>query len=339
METKIYKIDTMEEAGQALKNGQIVAFPTETVYGLGAIATNQEAVASVYQVKGRPSDNPLIVHVSSIDQVTEVVESFPAEAEKLIEAFWPGPLTIILPVKEGIFAPSVTGGRKTVAFRMPDHPLALALIQACQEPIVGPSANKSGRPSPTKVSHVMDDFNGKIAGICDGGMTRIGLESTVIDLSDTENISILRPGFVSREAIEKVLGVSVLMVTEKDLQKMDASPQAPGMKYRHYAPETPVLAVASNLEGWESQVKDLNNQGKTIAILANQTIIKHLQSQVHATFSLGQEGDIKSMARLLFDGLRQLDKSGAQIILVEASQDSQLGLAYMNRLKKAVKAD
>lgn len=339
MDTKIYTIDTIEEAGQALRNGQIVAFPTETVYGLGAVASNEKAVASVYQVKGRPSDNPLIVHVSSVDQVTAVVESFPTVAKKLTDAFWPGPLTIILPVKEGIFAPSVTGGRKTVAFRMPDHPLALALINACQEPIVGPSANKSGRPSPTKVSHVMDDFDGQIAGVCDGGMTHIGLESTVLDVSAPDKLSILRPGFVSKEAIEDALGLNVQVVSEQEAAVEDEAPRAPGMKYRHYAPETPVMAMVSNGNVWQEQVKILNEQGKKIALLANQTLIDQLSTQVHATYSLGQEGDIQSMAHHLFDGLRQLDKSGAQIILVESSDDSQLGLAYMNRLKKAVKAD
>lgn len=339
METKIYTIETIEEAGQALKNGQIVAFPTETVYGLGAIASNEQAVSSVYQVKGRPSDNPLIVHVSTIEQVIKVVESFPLAAKKLTNVFWPGPLTIILPVREGVFAPSVTGGRKTVAFRMPDHSLALALISACQEPIVGPSANKSGRPSPTKVSHVMDDFDGQIAGICDGGMTQIGLESTVLDLSDPEQFSILRPGFVSREAIEEVLGLNIHVASEKESAAKDEAPRAPGMKYRHYAPETPVMALSPNGDAWQAHIKSLNKQGNKIAILANQTLVDHFASQVHATYSLGQEGDIQSMAHHLFDGLRQLDKSGAQVILVESSEDSQLGLAYMNRLKKAVKAD
>ena len=202
METQIFTKENLDVAAKALQQGEIVSFPTETVYGLGAIATSQEAVLKVFKAKGRPSDNPLIVHISDIHQMTSTVEEVPEIALTLAKAFWPGPLTMILKAKPGIYAPALSAGLPTVSFRMPNHPLTLELITKVGIPLVGPSANLSTKPSPTKVQHVFEDMNGRIRGIVDGGSSTVGVESTVIDLTNEEGPVILRPGVITKEQIE-----------------------------------------------------------------------------------------------------------------------------------------
>ena len=241
MKTKIFGKEGISEAAEILKQGGLVAFPTETVYGLGGNGLDKEAAKKIYAAKGRPSDNPLILHVSSIEEVYPLVKALPEKAKKLMEAFWPGPLTLVLP-KSDIVPKESTGGLETVALRSPENALTLALIRACGFPIAGPSANLSGRPSPTEASHVFEDLGGRIEGILEDGAVGIGVESTIVDLS--ENCpTLLRPGAITPEDLEELLGEKVA-IDPTLLGKSMAegfTPKAPGMKYRHYAPKAEMI--------------------------------------------------------------------------------------------------
>ncbi|MEJ6348286.1 L-threonylcarbamoyladenylate synthase [Holzapfeliella sp. He02] len=329
METKILTKAQINQGVELLADGQLVAFPTETVYGLGADATNDEAVQNVYRAKGRPSDNPLIVHVNSIEMVKSYAKELSKTAQQLMKTFWPGPLTIILPIKPGSLPKHVTGGLKTVAFRMPDNPLTLELITQFNRPIVGPSANTSTKPSPTTAQHVYHDLKGKIAAILDGGQTQIGLESTVIDLSVEQPI-ILRPGKISQKALQEVLHQPVLMNHLKPSDK--AIPKAPGMKYRHYAPNASVYVV-DKPEDFLNIVK-LKHLNHT-AFIAEENIIKKLKPQnPRFYYTLGQ--GVAEAANKLFDGLRFFDDNqDINEIFVQGFSGDDLEQAYMNRLNKA----
>lgn len=241
MKTKIFGKEGISEAAEILKGGGLVAFPTETVYGLGGNGLDKEAAKKIYAAKGRPSDNPLILHVSSIEEVYPLVKALPEKAKKLMEAFWPGPLTLVL-LKSDIVPEESTGGLETVALRSPENALTLELIRACGFPIAGPSANLSGRPSPTEASHVFEDLGGRIEGILEDGAVGIGVESTIVDLS--ENCpTLLRPGAITIEDLEEVLGEKVA-IDPTLLGKSMAegfTPKAPGMKYRHYAPKAEMI--------------------------------------------------------------------------------------------------
>ena len=241
MKTKIFGKEGISEAAEILKGGGLVAFPTETVYGLGGNGLDKEAAKKIYAAKGRPSDNPLILHVSSIEEVYPLVKALPEKAKKLMEAFWPGPLTLVLP-KSDIVPKESTGGLETVALRSPENALTLSLIRACGFPIAGPSANLSGRPSPTEASHVFEDLGGRIEGILEDGAVGIGVESTIVDLS--ENCpTLLRPGAITPEDLEELLGEKVA-IDPTLLGKSMAegfTPKAPGMKYRHYAPKAEMI--------------------------------------------------------------------------------------------------
>ena len=241
MKTKIFGQAGISEAAEILKQGGLVAFPTETVYGLGGNGLDKEAAKKIYAAKGRPSDNPLILHVSSIEEVYPLVKALPEKAKKLMEAFWPGPLTLVLP-KSDIVPKESTGGLETVALRSPENALTLDLIRACGFPIAGPSANLSGRPSPTEAAHVLEDLGGRIEGILEDGAVGIGVESTIVDLS--ENCpTLLRPGAITIEDLEEVLGEKVA-IDPTLLGKSMAegfTPKAPGMKYRHYAPKAEMI--------------------------------------------------------------------------------------------------
>lgn len=336
METKIYTEETIEEAGDLLRKGQLVAFPTETVYGLGAVASNDEAVRNVYHVKGRPSDNPLIVHVASKD-ISAYVQHMPAEAAPLMDAFWPGPLTLIFLAKKGAFSPAVSSGRTTVSFRMPDQPLTLRLIEACGFPIVGPSANLSGKPSPTTAQHVYHDLEGKIAGIVDGGKTQIGVESTVLDLTDSQGPVILRPGAITAADLERVLHQPV-RVAKGSGNEQDA-PKAPGMKYKHYSPKQPVILMEGSQEDWLALLNDLKEQGRSFGILASQETITLLRDRTacpaEACYSLGTRSDALQATHHLYAGLRHFDALEIDYILAEAYSLEGVGQAFMNRLTKA----
>ena len=241
MKTKIFGKEGISEAAEILKGGGLVAFPTETVYGLGGNGLDKEAAKKIYAAKGRPSDNPLILHVSSIEEVYPLVKALPEKAKKLMEAFWPGPLTLVLP-KSDLVPKESTGGLETVALRSPENALTLSLIRACGFPIAGPSANLSGRPSPTEASHVFEDLGGRIEGILEDGAVGIGVESTIVDLSE-DCPTLLRPGAITIEDLEEVLGEKVA-IDPTLLGKSMAegfTPKAPGMKYRHYAPKAEMI--------------------------------------------------------------------------------------------------
>lgn len=241
MKTKIFGKEGISEAAEILKGGGLVAFPTETVYGLGGNGLDKEAAKKIYAAKGRPSDNPLILHVSSIEEVYPLVKALPEKAKKLMEAFWPGPLTLVLP-KSDLVPKESTGGLETVALRSPENALTLSLIRACGFPIAGPSANLSGRPSPTEASHVFEDLGGRIEGILEDGAVGIGVESTIVDLSE-DCPTLLRPGAITIEDLEEVLGEKVAIDPTLLGKSMTEGfiPKAPGMKYRHYAPKAEMI--------------------------------------------------------------------------------------------------
>ncbi|RMC42277.1 threonylcarbamoyl-AMP synthase [Lactobacillus sp. ESL0233] len=325
METKIFLPEEIDAAAKLLLAGELVAFPTETVYGLGALATNEKAVKNVYAAKGRPSDNPLIVTVADETMMSKYAKAVPKRAKKLLKKFWPGPLTILLEVKPGSLPEAVTGGLKTVAFRCPDNKLTHALITKLGYPIVGPSANTSTKPSPTTAQHVFHDLNGKIAGIIDGGPTKVGLESTIIDLSVATPI-VLRPGAITPEELGSVLQEKVLInsgkVSEKDV------PKAPGMKYRHYAPSAPVIIV-DNL----ADFKAITYDNQTAVMALNPVLAKIDLPQVNK-FNLGD--NLSDADHNLFAGLRYFDdQPKIKQIYVQGFNGSQATMAYMNRLEKA----
>ncbi|MDF7668476.1 L-threonylcarbamoyladenylate synthase [Lactobacillus sp. ESL0703] len=325
METKIFSEGQIDDAVKLLAAGELVAFPTETVYGLGAIATNEKSVKGVYAAKGRPSDNPLIVTVSDAEMMAKYAKEVPERAQKLIKHFWPGPLTILLFVKPGSLPSAVTGGLDTVAFRCPDDPLTHDLIAKLGYPIVGPSANTSTKPSPTTAQHVYHDLKGKIAGIIDGGATRVGLESTIIDLSVATPV-VLRPGEITPEELSTVLGEEVLINTGKVSDK--DVPKAPGMKYRHYAPAASVTVV--------DDAKDFAqiNFDETTGVMALDSELAKITMPEENKFSLGQ--NLTDADHQLFGGLRYFDdKKNIKQIFVQGFSGSEATLAYMNRLNKA----
>ena len=325
METKIFQQDQIDEAVKLLGAGELVAFPTETVYGLGAIATNEKAVKSVYAAKGRPSDNPLIVTVSDEAMVSDYAKEIPERAQKLMKHFWPGPLTILLFVKPNALPKAVTGGLDTVAFRCPDDKLTHDLISKLGYPIVGPSANTSTKPSPTTAQHVYHDLNGKIAGIIDGGPTRVGLESTIIDLS-VETPVVLRPGEITPQELSEVLGEKVL-INSGQVKDQDV-PKAPGMKYRHYAPSEPVIIVDDTSDFAKIEF----NEHTGVAAL--DSVLVGLNVPEQNKFSLGK--NLVDADHNLFGALRYFDdKQSIDQIYVQGFSGSEATLAYMNRLNKA----
>lgn len=317
------------QAVDLLNNGEVVAFPTETVYGLGAIATNEWGVKKIFEAKGRPSDNPLIVHIGTNEEVSNYIEEIPENALKLMEAFWPGPLTLIMKAKPGLLAPSVTAGLTTVGIRMPDHEVALELLRKLKKPVAAPSANRSGKPSPTKAIHVEEDLQGRIPLILDGGATGIGLESTVLDVTVNPPV-ILRPGGVTKEMLEKVIGE--VIQPNQEQQKLDATPKAPGMKYTHYAPNAPVYLIESDQTLVIDAIRKLKSQGNKIALLAP---ISFENLDADYFFPYGEEGDKEMMSTKLYDDLRACDKTDATIILATTTSTEGVGAAIMNRLEKA----
>ncbi|MDO4680336.1 MAG: L-threonylcarbamoyladenylate synthase [Aerococcus sp.] len=331
--TEVYQGKDIEQAAQVLKHGGLVAFPTETVFGLGAIANNETAVKSVYQVKGRPSDNPLIVHIAKKTDWKKYTASLTPEREQLVEQltalFWPGPLTLVLPVKAGVFGPTVTGGLETVGIRMPDHSDTLKLIEATGFPLVGPSANLSGKPSPTTVQHVLHDFDGKIAGVLDSTPTRIGVESTVLDLSDPDGLFILRPGYYTAKMFEAKIPTLTIRTHKPLPSGTILHPKAPGMKYRHYSPDLNVMAVSGEhfLEQYRAADPD------TTVAVATDALLEQLPTTA-TTYSLGT--DAMSATHQLFSALRAYDGNPVeQTLIVELLPDVEGNQAYRNRLMKA----
>lgn len=323
----------IRDAADIICGGGLVAFPTETVYGLGCDATNGRAARRIYEAKGRPSDNPLIVHIADASHLSEVAEEINEKAKKLTEVFWPGPLTIIL--KKGENIPyGITGGLDTVAIRCPSHPIAHALIAECGVGIAAPSANASGRPSTTKYAHVVEDLDGRVDCIIDGGDAEIGLESTIIDLTESVPI-ILRPGYISKKEIEAEIGL-VLMDEGGDSAEAKA-PKAPGMKYRHYAPKGELIII----DGAEGDVVRMINQltikesekGRNVGIIATeQTKDRYRKGSV---ISIGDRENEEEIAAALYDVLRQFDALDTDIIYAESPSGDRLKDAIDNRLLKA----
>ena len=340
MQTVIKKIDEncidekiMAEAGALLKEGSLVAFPTETVYGLGANALDEEAAAKIYAAKGRPSDNPLIVHIAEMESLPLITAEIPEAAIKLAEKFWPGPLTMVLKKSEAV-PYGTTGGLDTVAVRMPSHPIALEMIRHGGGYIAAPSANTSGRPSPTLASHVAEDMNGIIPMILDGGAVGIGIESTIVDL--TEGVpTILRPGFITKEMLEEVVGeVQIDKGLEADSK---TPPKAPGMKYRHYAPKAELLVVEGSSEAVIEKINALVKENEEKGICTGVIGTEETISRYHAKIvkSMGTRTDELSISSHLYGILREFDESDAMVIYSESFEEGAMGSAIMNRLLKA----
>lgn len=334
MKTKIIQINSqrpdlkkIELAAKVIQKGGLVVFPTETVYGLGANVFNQPAVKKIFQVKKRPLDNPVIVHLASIKDLEKVAQKISFQSLKLAKKFWPGPLTLIFKKKKNI--PSeVSGGLETVAVRVPKHKVALALIKKAKVPLAAPSANLAGRPSPTKVEHVIEDLEGKVEMILKAGPTKIGLESTVLDLSDKKPV-ILRPGGTSREKIEKEIGpVSIYQVTKK-IKRV----KSPGLKYRHYAPKAKLILIIGSLSKIVKKIQTMVRRYKKAGILASQETKKFYPSKL--VLVVGARKNLRTVAKNLFATLRKFDEKGVKVIIAESFPQKEIGLAIMNRLKKA----
>lgn len=341
MKTEVIKIDqnnmdteALERAAAIIRDGGLVAFPTETVYGLGADALSAEASKKIYAAKGRPSDNPLIVHVAEFSDMEKIAQEMPEEAKKLADAFWPGPLTMI--VRKNDRVPyETTGGMDTVAVRMPNHPVALELIRRSGGYIAAPSANTSGKPSPTLAEHVAFDMDGRIPMILDGGPVGIGIESTIVDL--TEDIPmILRPGYITPKMLEKVIGEVKMdpgIIASDSLQK----PKAPGMKYKHYAPKGDLVIVEGKKQAVAETINHLTKMDteaglKTAVIASDENLSLY---DADCKINIGSREHEESIAANLYEVLREMDEMGVQKMYSESFAGGGLGAAIMNRLLKA----
>lgn len=341
MDTRIIRIEEenidqvlIEEAGAVIRSGGLVAFPTETVYGLGGDAFNAESSGKIYAAKGRPSDNPLIVHIAEIEDLRKVAAQIPEAALRLAGRFWPGPLTMIFEKADAV-PYATTGGLDTVAVRMPSNKIARSLIKAADRYLAAPSANLSGRPSPTQAKHVIEDLNGRVDMIIDGGSSDIGLESTIIDLTG-DIPTILRPGYITEEMLREVTGS---VDTDRTIIEGNSkqAPKAPGMKYRHYAPKGSLTIVEGTRESVLSfineQLKHQSAQGCTTGVIATD----ETACQYHADLvkSVGKRGDEEVIAKRLFSILREFDEENVQVIYAESFESKGMGCAIMNRLLKA----
>lgn len=313
----------IEEAAAILRQGGLVAFPTETVYGLGADATNHDAIKAVFDVKGRPPDNPLIVHIAQPEQLLHLAKEVPPKGKRLAEAFWPGPLTLV--VRRLPHVPDiVTADLDTVAVRMPNHPITLQLVKVFGRPIVGPSANISGRPSPTTAEHVFNDLRGKIDLILDAGPAQIGMESTVIDVTVDPPL-ILRFGGLTRNQIEEVVGTLSTSAQDVHLRR------SPGTRHRHYAPMAKVVLIGEgNKAELESKLRHYRQLGERIGCIVHSVV-----PSKGGEFVISLPPEIERYSQQLFMALRQLDEQGVDVILVESVVEVGIGEAVMDRLRRA----
>lgn len=342
LRTRVLKINDVEsdcsailEAARLIQGGEVVAFPTETVYGLGANALDATAVQKIFEAKGRPGDNPLIVHISKRQDVDRLVRELPPAASTLMERFWPGPLTLILK-KSHLIPDTVTAGLDTVAIRMPRHPVALRLIEYSGVPIAAPSANRSGHTSPTTAQHVLDDLDGRIPLILDGGKCQVGLESTVLDMT-AEVPTILRPGGITYEMLTEVLGQVRVDASALKPLKEGQPVKSPGMKYAHYAPHAQVVVVRGELDQMVERINALAEeyikQGMKVGILAtHETKDYYKEGKV---LVLGSRTQPAVMASNLFSALRQFDDLGVDVVFAEWIETKDEGLAIMNRMLRA----
>jgi len=330
----------IEEAAAAIAAGGVVAFPTETVYGLGGDARSTEAVGRIFAAKGRPSDNPLIVHLARSADAAELAARIDAVEEALMKAFWPGPLTLVLPVRVGAVSPLVTAGLDTVAVRVPAHELARELIERAGCPVAAPSANRSGRPSPTQARHVLEDLNGRIDGVLDGGATGVGLESTVVRVVDGV-IHILRPGGITREqlrrAAEGLADVAEESGGSVDASEAESAPRSPGVKYAHYSPRGEMLLVTGDAERLlpvvQEQASRAASLGRRVAVLS---CSEHADAyRADAVFDCGPRDEPERAAQGLYATLRECDERGIDFIVAEGYSESGIGAALMNRMRKA----
>ena len=342
METKLVKVDTenpeksvLTEAAEILKNGGLVAFPTETVYGLGANGLDEKACKRIYEAKGRPSDNPLILTIGDLDGLYKIVGKVTENAKKIIDAFWPGPITLVLP-KADCVPETVTGGLDTVAVRYPSNKIARELIKIAGIPVAAPSANSSGKPSPTRASHVEFDLNGKIEMIIDGGAADWGLESTILDVSEDKPV-LLRPGAVTQDMIEDVVGE--IDVDPAVYSKPDGNivPKAPGMKYKHYSPSAKVILVSGSMENVISTINEkiraAVKNGLRVGVMATtQTKDRYIGGEV---LVVGDRTKPETIGANLFKILRKFDFIGVDIVYSEVFDEDGEGAAIMNRLNKA----
>ena len=324
----------LKKAGDIIKDGGLVAFPTETVYGLGGDALNPDSSKKIYAAKGRPSDNPLIVHVCRFEDVEKIVDKVPETARKLAKAFWPGPLTMIMNKNDKV-PYETTGGLDTVAIRMPNNKIALKLIELSGGYIAAPSANTSGRPSPTLARYCIEDLTGKIEMIIDGGQVGIGLESTIVDLT-SEVPMILRPGYITAEMLKDVLGeisIDRTIIDSSSTQK----PKAPGMKYRHYAPKGQLTIVQGSqdkvVEYINAETKKAASEGKRVGVIGTDSTRSLYEAEV--VKSVGSRDDERTIAHELFKVLREFDDENIDVMFSESFDESGIGQAIMNRLLKA----
>ncbi|WP_340026688.1 L-threonylcarbamoyladenylate synthase [Paenibacillus sp. FSL K6-1096] len=343
-------LEKIEAAAGLLRSGETVAFPTETVYGLGADARNTAAVEAVFAAKGRPSDNPLIVHIARRSDLEGLVTEVHPVAARLIDAFWPGPLTLVLPVRPGVLSPLVTAGLDTVGVRMPDHPVALALLRAADCPVAAPSANRSGRPSPTLAAHVLEDLAGYIGGVLDGGAAGVGLESTVVQVQPDGTVQVLRPGGITAEQLAAVTGSAAgasggagvsAAAAAQAAEDGPAAPRAPGMKYTHYAPRGALSIVrGSSAQRVAETAAELLQAAQRDGAVTGLLLFEEHRALYPAdpaacVVSLGPLASPEEAARFLYAALRRFDEAGATYILAEACPVTGLGAAIMNRLMKA----
>ncbi len=334
-DTKQIKDEELAEAAQILRDGGLVAFPTETVYGLGANALDEAAAKKIYAAKGRPSDNPLIAHISCLEELKPLVAYIPEAGRKLAEAYWPGPLTMVFP-KSDIVPYGTTGGLDTVAVRMPSDPVANRLIKLAGVPVAAPSANTSGRPSPTTAQHVWQDMEGKIEMILDGGPVGIGVESTIVDVSG-DVPTLLRPGAITMEMLRETVGRVEIDPAIQAPPSADLRPKAPGMKYRHYAPHADLQLVEGEtdkvVETINALVKEKLAEGKKVGVICtDETKDRFPQGEVR---SVGLRAKEETIAHNLFAVLREFDDLDVDCIYSESFSKDHLGQAIMNRLTKA----
>jgi len=321
--------DVIEKAAKLLREGQLVALPTETVYGLGANGLDENAVAKIFEAKGRPQDNPLILHIADASQIADFCRDIPQAAYLLAEKFWPGPLTMVLPAKDCV-PKRTTGGLSTVAVRCPDHPVTREIIRKAGVPIAAPSANLSGKPSTTTAQHVLDDHKGRLPLIVDGGPSRVGVESTIVDLTDSRP-RLLRPGGITPEQLLEVLGDLVIDKAVTAQINKDAVVKAPGMKYRHYAPQCPLVIVTGDKEKAAAYIRSHYEQGNRVLCFREELPLYTGCDPL----AYGTEADAATLSAGLFAALRVLDDPAVTKVYARCPEGGGMAYAVQNRLKKA----